>query len=237
MSLLDRALDRLLHKRSYRAALIEGRFDALELAPADLAAVQSIDLDALVRTANLIAERVLARRHTGSGNLIELFPRTLDGWHRAHPRDTQCVELALAFMDSAAFDDYRELPYSGIGQSIEEAFYRFCESAEIGDRLARESEFLAAIMKLFVVSPAAEVRVPDCVQRSAHGLFAVSSRGAPRLYAAVRGRFVAGPLTPFLADLIAPGADMARVAVHHCVPDAVLREAIAKFTALGILGS
>jgi len=234
---LDAALDRLLHKQSYRAALLEGRFHELDLTRADLAVVRSIDPDALVRTANHLAEQVLVRKHSGSGSVIELFPRTLGGWRRAHPQDSRCLGLALVFMDSAAFDDYRELPYSGVGRSIEEAFFHFCESADVGDPIEREAEFLAALMKFFSVNPAAQVSVPDCVRRSPYGLFCVSSRGAPRLYAAVRSRFVEGALTPFLADLLAPDADGAALAVRHGVSDAVLREAIERLTALGILGS
>ena len=37
------------------------------------------------------------------------------------------LELAFRFMNSPAFDEYRELPFCGVGISLEEAFYRFCE--------------------------------------------------------------------------------------------------------------
>ena len=89
-------------------------------------------------------------------------------------------------------------------------------------------------MKLLVVSPQAAVRLPECVRRTPHGFFAVSSRGAPLLYAAARGRFITGPLTPFLVNLLLPGASASAVAARHAVPPAILQESVQTLSALGV---
>ena len=240
---LDEALDRLVHKRAYRRAFLEGRFEVLELVPGDLAALESIDRAALESLAESLAHEVLARTHSGSGSLNQLFPRTIDAWRRAHPEDLGALELARAFMDSRAFDDYRELPFSGVGTSLEEAFFLHCEAEEVGCPIVRQEEFLGAMMKLLVVSPRAAVHLPDCIRRTEHGIFCVRSRGVPTLHAAARGCVVKGPLTPFLVDLLAhdahdaQDATAATVAARHGVSTPVLEESVRMLSALGILES
>ncbi len=232
---LDQALDRLIHKRGYRDAYLQGRFDALELAASDLALVRSMNGQALGRLAERVAGEALARKHSGSGSLFELYPRSIQAWREAHPEDASGLCLAFAFLDSPAFDGYRELPFSGIGTSLEEAFFRFCELEGLADRVIREHEFLAAMMQLLVVSPSACVALPDCIQRTAGGFFSISARAAPTLYAAVRGRLVRGPLTPFLASLLAPGAQPRQVAEQHGVSKSVLDQSLAQLSALGLV--
>jgi len=130
---LDQALDRLLHDRSYRSAFLAERFDALDLAPDDLDALGSIDRQQLVRTAERVAKDLIGRKHRGSGGLLELYPNTLGA--------DRLDETVYRFLESAAFQDYRELPFAGDGISLEEAFFRFCEAEGIGEPAVREQEF------------------------------------------------------------------------------------------------
>jgi hypothetical protein len=170
---LDRALDRLIHKRSYREAYLQGQFGVLELGASDLAVLGSMDRQALSRFAERVAADVLARKHSGSGSLLELYPRSIQSWREGHSEDASGLGLAFAFLDSRAFEGYRELPFAGIGLSLEEAFFRFCELEGLADRVIREHEFLAAMMQLLAVSPRACVELPDCIQRTAHGFYSV----------------------------------------------------------------
>ena len=236
MLTLDRVLARLVYKRSCRRDFIEGR-SVFDVPDEDRAALDAIDRDGLSELAERIAREVMTRRHSGSGALPNVFPRTIGAFVRAQPEGDALLELAYRFMDSSAFDGYRELPFCGIGWSLEEAFFRFCEAEDIGDSAVREEEFLGAMMKLLSVSPRAAVTLPPSISRTVRGFLSVTARGAPTLYAAVDGRIVVGKLTPFLADLLAPGADGARVAAQHGVSLEVLGEAIARFRTLGILGS
>lgn len=199
---LAEALDRLLHRRSYREAFLAGRFAELDLAPEDLAALASIDRAELASAAGRVRGELLQRRHRGSGGVLALYPITLDAYQRAHPDDADLTELAAAWMETAAFEAYREIPHGGAGLSLEESFYRFAEDAEIGEASARESEFLAAIIKALVMSPRPSFTLPVEIRRAPQGHYAVGTRGAPTLFAALGRRFVVGPITPFLAELL-----------------------------------
>src|SRR5262249_39153400 len=101
---LDGALDRLLHRRSYREAFLAERTEALGLADEDLEGLAGLDREALVREAEAVRDDLLHRRHRGSGGLLALYPRTLAAWAAAHPEDEGLAELLSRFMESAAFD-------------------------------------------------------------------------------------------------------------------------------------
>ena len=236
MITLDEALDRLLHLRSYRRAFLEWRYRELDLSNEDLVALSTIDREQLVRTAERVIQDLLARRHCGSGGLLELYPRTLEAWNRSRPEDESFAELMATFLESAAFQGYRQVPFAGLGWSLEEAFFAFCESAEIGDPITREREFLAAMLRALAVCPTAAFRIPDCVHRAAAGWFAISRRGTPILYAAARGRFMTGTITPFLAELLEEDRP-AEVARRHGVPAAVLDASLSQLEAMGLLPS
>src|SRR5262249_25645236 len=153
-----------------------------------------------------VARETMTRAHAGSGSLLDLYPKTIDAYLLVNGAARRLDALAEAFLESDAFDAYRESPHSGPGCSLEEAFYRFAEAESIGEAAVREREFLAATARLYCVSPRAACTLPNEFRRSPGGYYAVSARGDPTLFAAVRGRFVSGRLTPFLAELVSPGA-------------------------------
>jgi hypothetical protein len=232
---LDTALDRLLHRRSYREAFLAGRLDALDLSAEDLEALATIDAGALVREAESVLADLRRREHRGSGGLCSLYPRTLAAWQAAHPDDTDLVELLSRFMESDAFDAYREIPYAGQGWSLEEAFYRFCEAEGVGEPEAREDEFLGAIMKALLSSLRPDFAIPAEVQASAGGFFAVAWRGGTKLYAAVSGRLLTGAITPFLAELLLSPDPPDEIALRHGVAPAIMDASLAQLGALGLL--
>ncbi len=235
MIALDEALDRLLHLRAYRQALLEKRWAALDLSEHDLAALESIDVEQLRRTAERVVRDLAGRKHRGSGGLRELFPRTLEAWLTKHPEDADLEELMLRFLESDAHTGYRELPFTGVGTSLEEAFFLFCEGAGIGDATTRELELLSALVKALLLSPNPSFSVPAAVRAIPHGFLAVARRGAPHLFAAARGRFISGPITPFVADLLTSVEDAAEVARRHGVSPEVLAASAKELRALGVL--
>jgi hypothetical protein len=179
---------------------------------------------------------LVSRKHAGSGSLLDLYPRTIEAFRRLHGEaDDATLELAYSFMDSAAFDEYREFPHAGAGATLEESFYRFAEAEDLGDPVAREAEFLAAMAKLMCANPRIDARLPTELRKAAKGHFAVSARGAPVLYGALLGRFVTGPLTPFLAELLVTSADREKTAERHRVSKSVLAESLRRLSDLGIL--
>ncbi|MDI1444040.1 hypothetical protein [Polyangium sp. 6x1] len=231
---LDQALDRLLHRRSYLEAFLAGRVSELGVSEADLRALRSIDPAQLQRTAERVRADVLHRKHRGSGGLLSLYARTIDTWRAAHPEDHELAELMSLFLESPAFDAYREHPHAGPGVCLEEAFFRFCDARKIGDGAILEAEFLTAMMKALVMSPRPDFALPAEVHAVPEGYFAVGERAGPTLYAAARGRLILGPITPFLADLLRAAEDPGEIARKHHVAMPVLRASLEHLAELGL---
>ncbi len=231
---LDQALDRLLHHRSYLDAFLAGRVDELDVSADDLQALLCIDPVQLRKTAQRVRADVIQRKHRGSGGLLELYPRTVNAWRVAHPEDVQLDELLAQFLESSAFEAYRETSLAGPGVCLEESFFRFCEAHGIGDSATLEDEFLTAMMKALVLSPRPDFTLPDELHCVAQGFFAVSRRAPPMLYAAVRGNLVLGPITPFIADLLLLTVEPLEIAHKHGVTNAVLVATLEQLTALGL---
>ena len=138
-------------------------------------------------------------------------------------------------MESEAFDQYREIPHSGAGLSLEEAVYRFFEAQDVGEEQVREHEFLVGLCKALALNPRPWFSVGKPLQAAPGGWFAVSRHGPPTLFAAVGGRFVQGGLTPFLANLLTSDRSPQTIAEQHQVPASVVAAAVERFTALGLL--
>jgi len=203
---LDSTLHALLFHRSRREAFLRGELDL----PADEAqALSVVDVDQLEQASRLACEGILTRSHRGSGSLLDAFARTIAAW-RSLEHDaiiaraqhaTPLFELAAAFTESRHFGGYSALPTCAGGASLEEAFFRFADETAIGDAPTRLAEYAAAILRALVVTPKPSFRIPDFVHRAPGGYFAVLDAG-PTLVAALDGRFVTGPITPFLAALL-----------------------------------
>jgi hypothetical protein len=189
---LDVALDRLLRVRAWRRAFAEGRLDALEVSPADAMALATMDVAELERAAARVRAEVLSRRHRGVGSLLDAFPATIAAWRAAHPEDADLDELAARFLESAAYDAHRELPFAGPGLCLEEAFFHFVSRAGIGMAEVRETELLRAVMRALVVSPDPDFLVPPQVRAVAGGFAAVGPGST--VHAAIDGRVIEGPL-------------------------------------------
>lgn len=228
---LDRTLYSLLFHRSRREAFLRG-----DLAlPADEAeALSGVDVDQLEQASRLACEGILTRSHRGTGSLLDAFARTIAAWRSPEhdvtierPQATPLFELAAAFAESRHFDGYSALPTCAGSASLEEAFFRFAEETAIGDAPTRLAEYAAAILRALVVTPDPSFRIPDFVRRAPGGYFAVLDAG-PTLVAALDGRFVTGPITPFLAALLdardAPDRVAARFGVDARGLEAASRE-------------
>jgi hypothetical protein len=226
---LDVAIDRLLHKPAVLAEFLGRGPAALGLDAADADALDQIDRGQLVRTAAHIRGQILHRQQRGSGSLLNRFPRTIAAFAGA-----DLDGLAGEFLGSAQFDDYREVPFAGLGRSLEECFFRFAEARGLGEAAVREQEFLSAILRALVVNPDPDFSVPAEVRRAPGGYFAVSVRSGPTLFAALGGRFVTGALTPFLAALLVSPETPDEVARRHAVTGPVLAASLVQLVELGL---
>jgi hypothetical protein len=222
-------LERLLTDDTFRDDFSAGRV-ALP------AAFASVDRLQLARTAAQLARDLVQRQFRGSGGLLARFPKTLAG---VTPAEREAI--FSRFVASPAYRAYREWPREGIGQCLEEAFYRFAEAIELGDPVAREAEFLAAAVRAVLLSPdPGFAPPPELVQHAGGVTFALARRGpAPLLFAATPKGLVQGPLTPFLADLLTSfsprSSSPAEVARRHAVSPVVLSASLARLRQLGVL--
>ena len=230
---LDDALERLLVDAAYRADFVAGRWERLGVSEADREALATIDRVQLARTAERVRADLAERQYRGSGGLKKLFAATIGAWLEAGASEEALFE---AFIASPDYQTYRELPFAGPGACLEEAFYRFACAAAIGDPIVREAEFLAAIAKAVLLSPDPTFVVPRELHRAPVGWFALTQLApSQRLYAAARGRYIEGPVTPFLAEVLTSADAPEVVATRHRVPAAVCAEVIARFAEMGLL--
>ena len=194
MITLDQALDRLLHDSRYLTAFLSNDQSALQLNEHDLDALQTIDREQLLRAHRGVRAQVLRRSHRGCGSITTLFPETLASWTEAHPTDERLESLSASFLASPAFQAHHEVAFSGAGQCVEEAFYRFAEQVNIGDPAVREREFLHAMARALTMSPTPAFRVPPELRRDGDAWVGVTRRSGPTLFAATPKGLVTGPL-------------------------------------------
>ncbi len=225
--MISTALHRLLTDRTYRAAFLEGRHGELGLSPEVLEDLSTLDPNQLKEAAKTFRDDLLRRQHQGTGSLPTLYRETLGSLDPA--------EVISCFMESRPFHDHREIPHTGAGLCLEEAFYRFCESAEIGAPAVREQEFLTAMARALLFSPRPGFQLPREFHRVPGGFVAVATRGErPMLCAALRGHLLTGPLTPLLADLLSPGADPNKVGALHGASVETLAAARGRLQEMGL---
>jgi len=149
--------------------------------------------------------RVLQRVAQGSEKaqiLEEIFPHTTRGILKRSPQR----DLANEFMQSPHFDRYVELPFTREGISREEAYAGFLAQWVLPEeRETLQHELLFYLMRELAANPEPffNIECPDITLRN-KGYVAVLRRTAeaPYLYASLDGKFIHGPLTPLLADLI-----------------------------------
>jgi len=189
---LERALAELLYDERARARLQQGALDEPLFA--------TLDAAELGEAARALRRMILERSYRGSGDLATWFPQTVAAWRRDHPEDDSLDDLAARFCASEACRAWREGPAAEPGISLEEAYFRFFVSAEIGDPAIREEEFLGAIVRGLAVTPHAVFERPPAVRSAPGGCFALTQTGV--LHAALDGRYLRGPVTPLIIALL-----------------------------------
>lgn len=220
---------RLLHDEDTRRRFVQHGPSALGTDDDTARALGTIDCKQLESTAARIAGDLLTRKHRGSDGLEESFRETLAG---VDVREA----LLSRFVASRFYAAYRELEGArGKGLCIEEAFYRFLDDEDVGERTTRRREYLDALFRALCLQPRPLFRVPDEVVRLPAGGYRHVERtpAGPFLYAVVGGRLVRGPLTELLA----------RVLEHEgvrspddTVPPHAWSACVEKLTTLGLLG-
>ena len=197
---LNGALEALLYRRTDREAFLAGDVARFGLSPEDANALLTIDRAQLVSAAKIAREHVFSRTHRGVGSLVQAFRETVRAWEAEH-RGRDVDDLAIDFVGSRHFDAYRTTAFAGRGISLEEAFFRFAEEASIGAPGTRFSEFVVAILRGLSKTPDPVFLLPDIVQRVSAGFFVIDDRG-PTLFAVLRGKFVQGQITPYIAAVL-----------------------------------
>ena len=196
---LERALYRLLHHASFRAAWRRG--DDLGLSAEDVDALATLDPSELERAARLVIRGVIDRTYAGIGGIRDLYPRSLAAWVVARPDDVDLTSLVAGFLESPEGDGWNDVD----GASLEDAFGRTLAGHVDVD--VAEDERCTAVAKGILAGRSGDVRVPRDFSRCATGWYRVrATASGPVLYAAVSGRLVRGPITDTIAGWIVHGA-------------------------------
>ncbi|TCR27011.1 hypothetical protein [Streptomyces sp. BK205] len=122
-----RVLDRLLYDKDFRTAFAEDGPAGARIALDEdlLDAFDRVDVHELALVGrNIRSEVVSGGTGTGPG-LKGSFPRTLDALREG--RHAPVNDVAEAFIASAAFQEFRDVPFSprGRGRTLPECFHRF----------------------------------------------------------------------------------------------------------------
>jgi hypothetical protein len=182
-----------------------------------------VDASAVAGIRELLIHELRERSHRGCGTLIDRFPQTLAAWRARHPEDHDLRELFAAFLASPEHAEHRELPFVGLGTCMEDAFGRFAA--------AMESEHRAAVIQALVLEREPAFVLPSFVRRAPRGWYAISGT---TLHAALAGRYVTGPLTPLLAELLLEIDEPERIAARHGLGQAGLAAVLKQLHTLGL---
>jgi hypothetical protein len=231
---LELALHRLLFERTFREAFLRGDVQGLGLSAEELDHLATIDAKQLQRASRLACDGILHRSHRGTGSIVDAFPETIAAWQREHASERLDV-LADAFAASPHFERCRVLPTCEGGTSLEEAFLRFAEDRSIGDAATRRAECATALIKTLAMTPAPSFALPSFLVVAPRGHFAILGRDEPILVAAAEGRFIRGPITPFLAALLVSGDSPSEVAERFGVGPSDLEQSCQELRRLGLL--
>lgn len=176
--------------------------------------------------------RMLGRVHRGLGTLADRFPATFAAWRAARPAaDDDALAAELLAADEALA--WREGLTAGDGASIEETFAAFADRLALGDAVTREDEAAGAMVRALALTPDPAFRVPAWVRRRRAGHLVVTRRGPAVLHAAIGGRYLRGPVTPLLVDLLDDVA-AATIAAGRGLSLAAVARAEDELTRLGL---
>ncbi len=153
-------------------------------------------------TIALVRDRV----QRGTGRLADAFPHCFAGWRAAHPDDVTFDALFARFLGSPHVIAWREQPGLIGGACLEACFAAFARAERLAPPLICEEELLSVLLRTLTVVPEPAFAPPPEIRRAPGGWFAVSSAEPPILHAALRGRYLRGPLTPVLAALLTTDA-------------------------------
>jgi uncharacterized protein len=226
---VEQALAGLLYDRDLRVRLASGSPPpGLDADGARL--FRSLAAAELEEAAQAVRAMVRGRSHRGTGRLEALFPRSLAPWHARNQADGDLDELFAAFLMSPAAGHWREVPggcggEDAAGCCLEEAFACFLEAEGGADPVTVEEELLSAVLRALTVAPDPAFRPPAAVRPAPGGWYAVTRASPPVLHAALDGRYLTGPVTPLVADLLA-GAGVAAApagAAPPCAPSTLVR--------------
>jgi len=184
----------------------------------------SLDDDELESLADLVATRLLTRKHTGTGSLEDAFPEVFAG------RDAK--EIAISFL-AAEGRSVVEGMCEPRGVTLEEAFARFAIRERLADGPVVLLRMAKAIARAVAVTSEPSFALPTLFDSVPGGIAAIVATEPPTLVAVLGGRVMEGPVTELLADLIA-GGTIDDVALSHEAPSAIVGAAAVELVRRGL---
>ena len=220
---------RLLFQKPFREAWLAGHGCDLGLSEDHLRELETINREELARTCRKIVSNLISGDLGANGGLRRAYPRL---FKMLGERQIDAHSMIEDFMCSPEFDAYREVHNDGPGLCVEEAFYIYlttrpdCLECHPAMAALLEHEFLTALLSILVINREPAFRIDTPLIRD-NGVCYFAARtiqadlvtylGIERrcsggeqvvtyLYAATRGRFISGPVSPIVPELIAFGS-------------------------------
>lgn len=154
MNTLNEALYRLLFHKKYRDLFLSEKYMDLNLKHEDLKAIQTIDKQELEQTSNKLCLNILNGNSEVEGGIKKAYADTFQKLKSIYFSE---YDLAYEFLASPSFSLYKELPYTGKGICLEEAFFLFLStqmkwSENEHDRLLLLHEYLTVMFSILTVN-------------------------------------------------------------------------------------
>ncbi|MBJ6363197.1 hypothetical protein ACFOQM_18420 [Paenibacillus sp. GCM10012307] len=159
---LDEILYKLLHERSYRQLFLEDKFYEMNISEVNIENLKTIDREELMATAKTIKSNIISGNIDYNGGLKSAYPGVFSEFKES---SIDMDDLLYDFIESIWFQDYKEIPFSGRGICIEEAFYHYMLSNENFinrspyNTLLLQHEFLNAIHSILVINKNPNFRI------------------------------------------------------------------------------
>lgn len=152
---LDEILYLLLHNRTYRNLFLEKYYTKMNISRENVSNLQTIDTEELIATAKNIKINIVSGNINHEGGLKNSYPGVFESIKSS---EINLDELIYEFIESIYFNDYKEVPFAGMGVCIEEAFFNFLIKNQeyievnINNKLLLQHDFFNAMHSILVIN-------------------------------------------------------------------------------------
>ncbi|MBI2373464.1 MAG: DUF692 family protein [Deltaproteobacteria bacterium] len=198
---LESTLSTLLHEARTLAGFLDGSLSP-ELSREDRETLGAIDRGRLVKAAEATRHAAFSRSHAGSGRLTDAFEASLASYRSAHSDDPGLDVLRAAFLESDEFKGSKELPFSGPGIAIEEAFGAFLSRLTLAPSRVIGEETDLSLLRAVAALREPEFELPRDLILLEHGAAFARGGPVPSIHGLIANRVVRGPIDARILEVL-----------------------------------